>query len=122
MSVYITETLGKALLELMKTKPIEKINADELTQLAGVGRASYFRNFRSKEEILTSYIILCWRNFEASKSLGKYSINDEYRILNYLLFCYSMKEANDIIISSHCEVLYCMPMKIFISPMDYTES
>lgn len=103
MSVYITESLGNALFELMKTKPIEKISIDELTKLACIGRASYFRNFNSKEDIITAYIILKWRNFEKSKGLKQYAIYEEYRILSYFQFCLSLKDINSIIISSKCE-------------------
>lgn len=64
MSVYVTKALGEALIELMKTEAIEKITVDELTGKAGIGRATYFRNFNGKEDILTSYIVWKWRVFE----------------------------------------------------------
>ena len=54
MSDYVTEALGRALLDLMQEKSIEKITADELTTRAKLGRATYFRNFNAKEEIITA--------------------------------------------------------------------
>lgn len=51
MSVYVTKALGEALIELMKTEAIEKITVDELTGKAGIGRATYFRNFNGKEDL-----------------------------------------------------------------------
>ena len=100
MTEYIAESLGTALLQLMKDKPLSKISADELTGRAGIGRASYFRNFNSKEEILSAYIEMKWRKYESSLDLKSYNIGSRYRVLNYLKFCYSMKDTNDIIISS----------------------
>ncbi len=100
MTEYIVESLGTAMLQLMKDKPLEKISADELTEFARVGRASYFRNFKSKEDILSSYIEMRWRKYESTHNLKAHKLGSEYRVLNYLKFCYSMKDINDVIISS----------------------
>ena len=40
----------------MKDKPVGDISISELCDLAGIGRASFYRNFESKEDILRSYI------------------------------------------------------------------
>ncbi len=118
MSTYITESLGQALLQLMRSKPIEKINVDELTQLAQVGRASYFRNFNSKEEIITAYLVLKWREFEATNHLKAHDLQDSYRILKYFQFCASLKETNSVILSSHCEGSILQAYKIILHDED----
>lgn len=118
MSTYITKSLGQALLQLMHSKPIEKINVDELTQLAQVGRASYFRNFNSKEEIITAYLVLKWREFEATNHLKDHDLQDPYRILKYFQFCASLKETNSVILSSHCEGSILQAYKIIIHDED----
>ena len=69
MSNYVTEALGRALLDLMQEKSIEKITADELTTRAKLGRATYFRNFNAKEEIITQYIVMRWRAYEKAHPL-----------------------------------------------------
>ena len=97
MSIYVTKALGEALIELMKTESIEKITADELTARAGLGRATYFRNFRTKDEVLTAYIVLRWRVFEKEHRLTEYRIDEPYRVQRYFEFCYSMREINDVI-------------------------
>lgn len=51
---YLKECMGTALLELMKEKPIEKISIEEMTAKADVGRSTYFRYFKSKDEVLNS--------------------------------------------------------------------
>lgn len=41
-----------AMLSLMETKSPEEISISELCQSAGVGRATFYRNFQSRDEIL----------------------------------------------------------------------
>lgn len=55
-NTYVIEHITDALLELMQDKPIEDISISELCETAGIGRASFYRNFNSKEDILRGYI------------------------------------------------------------------
>ncbi len=97
MSNYVTEALGRALLDLMQEKNIEKITADELTTRAKLGRATYFRNFNAKEEIITQYIVMRWRAYEKAHHLKEHRIDDPYRVRLYFEFCLSMRADNDVI-------------------------
>lgn len=97
MSNYVTEALGQALLDLMREKSIEKITADELTMQAKLGRATYFRNFNAKEEIITQYIVMRWRAYEKAHRLKEHCIDDPYRVRQYFEFCLSMRADNDVI-------------------------
>lgn len=55
-NAYVIEHTTDALLKLLKDKPIGDISISELCELAGTGRASFYRNFESKEDILLRYI------------------------------------------------------------------
>ena len=55
-NAYVIEHITDALLTLLKDKPIGDISISELCDLAGIGRASFYRNFESKEDILRRYI------------------------------------------------------------------
>ena len=55
-NAYVIEHITSALTELLREKPLEKISVSELCGLAGIGRASFYRNFSSKEDILRDYI------------------------------------------------------------------
>ena len=99
MSDYVVSAYGEALIKLMKKKSIEKITVDELCETGGIGRATYFRNFKSKDEILTTYIIMKWREYENKHRLKEHSLSDIYRVQRYFEFCYSMRRINDLIIS-----------------------
>lgn len=48
----IRESITEAMLILMDIKPFTEITISELTEKAGVGRVSFYRNYRSKEEVL----------------------------------------------------------------------
>lgn len=55
-NAYVIEHITDALLKLLSDKPIGDISISELCELAGIGRASFYRNFESKEAILRGYI------------------------------------------------------------------
>ena len=49
---YVVEHITDSLLDLMKQKHINDISIGELCDKAGVGRASFYRNFESKEDVI----------------------------------------------------------------------
>lgn len=53
---YVDEYITNALFNLMKHKKYDDISITEITQKAGVGRMSFYRNFNSKEEIIQKWI------------------------------------------------------------------
>ena len=55
-NAYVIEHITDALLELLQKKNIEEISISELCNQAGIGRASFYRNFNSKEDILRAHI------------------------------------------------------------------
>lgn len=55
-NIYVIEHLKNALLELLSEKTINDISISELVDKAGVGRASFYRNYNQKEDILKSHI------------------------------------------------------------------
>ncbi len=65
---YITE----ALLLLMKEKEFGQIRINEITARAGVNRASFYRNFDSKEDVLQQYLRTQFdKQFQAVALAGK---------------------------------------------------
>ena len=82
---YLKECMGTALLELMKEKPMEKISIEEMTAKADVGRSTYFRYFKTKDEVLVFKILCLWNRFS------------EKRLDVYLKTLVSGKQEEDII-------------------------
>ena len=98
MSAYATDKLGSALFLLMAEKDIRKVTIDELAARAGVGRATYFRNFSSKEELLTAYLVRRWRAYENEHRLKELAFSNPERALRYFEFCLSLRTENDLMI------------------------
>lgn len=55
-NTYVIEHITNALIGLLQDKPLSDISIIELCDTAGIGRASFYRNFESKEDILRRYI------------------------------------------------------------------
>lgn len=55
-NIYVIEHITESLLTLLENKAIENISISELCDNAGIGRASFYRNFDSKEDILRAHI------------------------------------------------------------------
>lgn len=56
LSLQSKEWLVKALQILMKTKNYSDITIKELAQKAGVDRKTFYRDFKSKEDVLRFYL------------------------------------------------------------------
>lgn len=55
-NLYVVEHITAALLELMESKPFGSISISEICEKAGVGRASFYRNFESKEDVISKHL------------------------------------------------------------------
>ena len=55
-NAFVKDCLLQALLALMDEKPFQEISISDITRRASVSRMAYYRNYSSKEEILTSHL------------------------------------------------------------------
>ena len=69
---FLKECLADGLIKLLETKPIEKITIPEIAKIAQVGRTTYFRNFSSKNELLTFKLICLWERWADSHNMEDY--------------------------------------------------
>lgn len=53
---YVVEHITEALLHLMQTQPVGDISISQIVAEAGVGRASFYRNFNSREDVLARHL------------------------------------------------------------------
>ncbi|MDD7413318.1 MAG: TetR/AcrR family transcriptional regulator [bacterium] len=51
-NTWVKRQITAALLNLLKEKKLADISVSELTEMAGVGRVSFYRNYQTKEDIL----------------------------------------------------------------------
>ena len=61
----VRESIALALIKLMKKKPLPSISVSEIVQVAGVSRSSFYRNFESKEDVLSFHIHTLYADFFA---------------------------------------------------------
>lgn len=88
---FLKECIADALMKLLETKPIEKITIPEIAQKADVGRTTYFRNFTSKNEVITFKIVRLWDRWADEHNLYEprgYEVNNA---LDFFLFNYSIR-------------------------------
>ncbi len=74
---YVLEHITVALIELMGSYPFEEISISQIYQEAQVGRASFYRNFESKRDVLEKHLIVLiqeWgKEFEATGDRNAFS-------------------------------------------------
>ena len=52
---YVKQYYAQALFELLKKKPLQEISITDLVKKAGASRASFYRNYTSKEQIIEKW-------------------------------------------------------------------
>ena len=83
-NTYVREHITEALLDLMKTKKLPDITVCELTEAAQIGRASFYRNYTSKEDILRKHIDKITYDFVMSQKFRYHS--GRFREYTVMLF------------------------------------
>lgn len=73
---YVKSEITKALLELLKEKDLNEISIREITTRAQVGRVSFYRNYKRKEDILEQYLFFIIKEWGESNT-------DSYQWINY---------------------------------------
>ena len=79
----VRESLAEALIYYMKIKPFGEITVTEIITKAGVARATYYRNFESKEELAREYISSLANEF--ARNHVAYGAIDSYETIAHLL-------------------------------------
>ncbi|MCM1026752.1 MAG: TetR/AcrR family transcriptional regulator [Roseburia sp.] len=81
-NAYVVEHLKNAFLELFSEKPLNDISVSELAERAGVGRASFYRNYECKEDILKEHIDDLFREWtnEGQRNEGA-PLSEQIRIM-----------------------------------------
>lgn len=94
---FLKICLADALIKLLKEKPIEKITIPEISELSGVGRTTYFRNFTSKNEMLTFKLVQLWESWAEDQALKERKDFSLKNALSFFQFNYSIKNLLELI-------------------------
>ncbi len=85
---FLKECIADALLKLMEEKTLSQITVLEITNTAGVGRATFFRHFSSKEDVLTFKLLLLWERWAQEHELidiSKFSLYTTKELFSFNL-------------------------------------
>lgn len=120
---YLKECMGTALLELMKEKPLEKISIEEMTAKADVGRSTYFRYFKSKEEVLAFKIVCLWKRFMEEHQADSIVSGSPEETKLFFKFCLSLRPVNNLLYSTgHQNVILEAYLQIINSSNSYDDA
>lgn len=118
---YVKEHITNSLLEMIHHQPLTQISVRDLCKEAGVGRASFYRNYETKEDVLTAHMIKQWREYEKTHRLKDFKIDDLFRVQRYFDFCYSLRSLNDILISQNQSGIILRAYEIILPNLDQDE-
>ena len=89
---FLKECLSDALIRLMRTKSVDQITVTEIASTASVGRTTYFRNFKSKNELLSFKLVRLWERWTEQQDMA---VRNEFAVanaLNFFRFNYDIRE------------------------------
>ena len=79
---HVKKQITHTLLDMIKKQSLTQISVRDLCNEAGVGRASFYRNYESKEDVLTAYIIKQWREYEKKHMLKSHRLDESHSELS----------------------------------------
>ena len=86
-AMLLKECMADALIRLLAKKSIEKITVQEITDLAGVGRATYFRHCTTKEELIAFKLICLSERWREERENDDQSVHNGDQIYEFFSFC-----------------------------------
>ena len=115
-TVFLKECLADALIKLLETKPMEKITIPEIASLAGVGRTTYFRNFSSKEEMLSFMFLQLWDRWADDHSLRNKNSFSFENVLSFFEFNLSIRPLLELIYRRGVQSALFMSFHSYMTP------
>ena len=101
------QSLIDALFELMAQKDYQSITMSEVANTAGYGRATLYRHFQSKEDMIKSYFEKNNAVFQDMKNIRITGAEDLYEVIFRVFSALKdNKEIVKLLISAHLEFMY----------------
>ena len=94
---FLKECLSDAFIKLMKEKSVEQITVTEIAETASVGRTSYFRYFKSKNELISFKLVKLWERWAEVNDLEVRNDYSPSNSLAFFQFNHSIKELLELI-------------------------
>lgn len=96
-TMFLKECLADALIKLLHQKPLEKITIPEIAENVVVGRTTYFRNFTTKNEMLTFKLVSLWNRWSEEHGVierKRFTLDNAF---DFFSFNYSIKNLSELI-------------------------
>ncbi|MEE3393407.1 MAG: TetR/AcrR family transcriptional regulator [Lachnospiraceae bacterium] len=103
LTLELREDIGQAILDMMKEKPLEKITVDDFSEKANVGRATFYRQFHSKEEAISYKLNRSLAHFAEKRGYTFKGTASKEFSKAFFEFIYSIRETNSLLIENGCE-------------------
>lgn len=100
---FLKECLSDALIRLMREKEFEKISVKEIADTAGVGRATWFRNYTSKNEALTFKFVQVWNRWADEHAIAVRNRFDLANATDFFQFNYEIKHILQVVYDSNMQ-------------------
>lgn len=97
----IVDSITEALIKLMEKKDFNNISICEITEKAGIGRVSFYRNFDSKEDVLKRYAETITNNFFNTTKLDIFNTNIENYLITLFHHLYNHKNFCDLLLKNN---------------------
>lgn len=100
---FLKECLSDALIRLMREKEFAKISIKEIAATAGVGRATWFRNYTSKSEALTFKFVQAWNRWADEHAIA---VRNRFTLDNakdFFQFNYEIKHILQVVYDSNMQ-------------------
>lgn len=97
----IVDSITEALLKLMEKKDFNNISICEITEKAGIGRVSFYRNFDSKEDILKRYTETITNNFIKNTNIDIFNLNIENYLITLFSHLYNHKDFCNLLLKNN---------------------
>lgn len=117
---FLRECMGEAIFKLLKKKSISEISITQITELANVGRATFYRNYDTKEDLIMDYISTLFYKWDLENNQILSSENSPdflKKTTLFLEFVESVKELISLLVKQN---LFYIVIEIFLQIFDIT--
>ena len=98
-NLYVVKHITDALLKLIRSRCLNGISISQICEEAGVGRASFYRNYESKEDVLRKYLERLIREWEKDfENKGDLAFFSESMLRHFYKYLYN---ALSVLLLSH---------------------
>ncbi len=106
-SDYSKFYIVQALFSLMQGREFNEITVTDIVRKAGVGRATFYRYFTSKEDVIRFYFHKTTKEFNMTRRYKARNVDDHKDMITAVMKkLYENKQEFSLIIKAHLEYLY----------------